>query len=62
VHDEMEFLKVACSQNGYSDWQIFRALNHPERVTVPNIDRDSVTFLLYIGLTFSKINRMLFLA
>jgi hypothetical protein len=46
-------------QNGYSNLQIHRALNPPLRVTQLDKKPDSVTFLLYVGLTFNPISTML---
>jgi hypothetical protein len=45
----MVFLRDIFRQNGYSNWQICRALNPPLRVAQPDDKPDSVAFLLTVG-------------
>jgi hypothetical protein len=59
LHSELEFLRTAFRQNGYSDRQIRRALNSPARVASIPEKPDSVAFLSYVGTTFNRISRLL---
>jgi hypothetical protein len=46
LNDELRLLRDTFKQNGYSDWQIFRAFNPIMRVSPPTDKPNSVTFLL----------------
>jgi hypothetical protein len=49
LHSELEFLRTAFRQNGYSNRQIRRALNSPARVAPTPEKPDSVAVLPYVG-------------
>jgi hypothetical protein len=59
LHSELEFLRIAFRQNGYSKRQNRRALNLPERVALPPEKSASVAFLPYVSATFNCISRLL---
>jgi hypothetical protein len=54
---ELVFLGDVFRQDGYTNWQICRALNLPPRVAQPDKKPDSVIFLPYVGSIFNRISR-----
>jgi hypothetical protein len=59
LHAELVFLGDTFRQNGYTEWQICRALNHPPRVGQSDEKPDSVAFLPYVWSIFNRIRRVL---
>jgi hypothetical protein len=57
LHAESVFLGDIF-KNGYSDWQIRRALNPTPRITQPD-NPDLVAFLCYVGSIFNRISKVL---
>jgi hypothetical protein len=53
------FLKDVFRENGYSDRQIHRALNHRPLLPQPNNKPHSVAFLPFVGTVFNRISRVL---
>lgn len=57
--DEPEFLKDTCRQKGYSDQQIWRALDPTMRIAPPTNKPHSATFLFYVRSVLNCISRVL---
>jgi hypothetical protein len=58
LHNGLDFLRTTFRQNGYSDRQIPRILNPPERVALPPEKPALVAFLPYFSATFNRMSRL----
>jgi hypothetical protein len=55
---ELIFLRDIFKQNGYKDWQTYKALNRRPHLDQPD-NIKSNAFLQFIGTTFNRISRVL---